>query len=111
MSDVEAPVSRQVVQRAAAKPENAGAKCTVYCKLPNGIRIRNFKMVPQREQVMGGGIRDFHIAEPDGPEYLINGNRFRIGLLGIAPVRPVRGSICCQLGIVVVYGCPVAGFT
>lgn len=80
MSDAEtAAPSRQTIQRAAAKPTSAGAKVTVYCKMPCGLRIRNFRMVPQTEQVLGGGTREFHIAEPTGEEILIWGNRFRIG--------------------------------
>jgi hypothetical protein len=77
--DRTAPPTRQVIQRASAKPESAGAKVTVYCKMPNGLRIRNFEMVSQREQVLGGGTRDFNIAQPVGEDILIWGNRFRIG--------------------------------
>lgn len=79
VDEAQAPASRQVIQRESAKPQSAGEKVTVYCKLPNGLRLRNFKMVSASEPVLGGGFRDFKIAEPVGPEVLINGNRFRIG--------------------------------
>jgi hypothetical protein len=75
----EAPRTRQVVQRPSAKPESAGAKVMVFCSLPNGLRLRNFRMVSSSEPVLGGGFRDFKIAEPVGEEVLINGNRFRLG--------------------------------
>jgi hypothetical protein len=77
--DTHAPPTRQVIQRGAAKPSAAGAKVTVYCKLPNGLRIRNFVMIEQREQVMGGGVREFKIADQRGDDILLWGNRFRIG--------------------------------
>lgn len=77
--EMEAPRTRQVIQRGTAKPSSAGAKVTVYCKLPTGIRIRTFRMVEAREQVLGGGTREFSVAEPHGPEIIIWGNRFRIG--------------------------------
>lgn len=76
--DPRGPAPTQVVQRPAAKPQNAGAKVTIYCKLPNGLRLRNFRMIEQSEPVLGGGFRDFRIAEPVGPEVLALGNRVRI---------------------------------
>lgn len=62
-----------VKQAAGRKPSSAGAKVTVACNLPAGIRIRNFKMVPSTEPVLGGGVRETVIAEPVGEDILING--------------------------------------
>jgi hypothetical protein len=82
MSEIDeprAPAPKQVIQRASNKPESAGEKVTVYCSLPNGMRLRGFRMVKQREQVLGGGTREFEIAEPFGGEVLALGSRFRKG--------------------------------
>lgn len=78
-TETQAPATRQVIQRASAKPQSAGDKVTVYCKMPNGLRLRVFRMVEQREPVLGGGTREFHMAEPEGPEVVVWGNRFRLG--------------------------------
>lgn len=58
------------------KPEGGGNKTRVYCKLPLGLTLRLFRMVAQREQVLGGGTRDFTIAELDAEagEVVIRGN-------------------------------------
>jgi hypothetical protein len=77
--DMKAPATRQTIQRESAKPSSAGAKVSVYCKLPTGLRIRLFRMTTTSEPVLGGGRRDVEIAEPIGEEILIWGNRFRIG--------------------------------
>jgi|SRR5215469_1028247 len=61
------------VQRPTKAPEAAGAKVTVYCCLPNGLDLRVFRMVERSEPVLGGGFRDYTIAEQDGMPIHING--------------------------------------
>lgn len=70
---------RQVVQRDSAQPEHAGAKVRVYCKLPGGVRMRLFKMVERSEPVLGGGYRDFKVAEPLDMEVVAYGGATRVG--------------------------------
>lgn len=70
----------EVKQRRGRQPESAGAKVTVACKLPAGIRLRSFKMIPHREPVLGGGIRETEIAEPVGDDILINGVAVAFGM-------------------------------
>jgi hypothetical protein len=77
--DTHAPPTRQVIQRSHAKPTNAGAKVTVYCKLPTGLRIRNFVMVEVTEHRLGGGTNTFKQADQRGEDILLWGNIFRIG--------------------------------
>ena len=60
-------------QKPGPKPQSAGAKVTVACNLPHGLKIRNFTMIPSRELVMGGGVRDTTIAEHAGEDILLNG--------------------------------------
>lgn len=52
---------------------------TVACKLPNGLQLRIFKMVPSREPVLGGGTREVEKAEQIGGVVHINGNAVEIG--------------------------------
>jgi hypothetical protein len=68
----------QAVQGAARAPSSAGDKVTVLCKLPHGLRIRNFKMVDRTEQGIGGISKDVKIAEVVGEHILINGNACEI---------------------------------
>lgn len=64
----------QVQQGPARKPSSAGAKVTVYCNLPHGLRIHADRMTETREVVMGGGYRDVKVAEKiEGSDTLING--------------------------------------
>ena len=64
----------QAQQGAAYQPSAAGAKVTVYCNLPNGLRIHADRMIEQRELILGGGSRMVKIAERVGPDVLIHGN-------------------------------------
>ncbi len=59
--------------RSTPGASSAGAKVTVFCKLPHGVRIRGYRMRKSTELVMGGGSRDVSVAEPTGQEALIFG--------------------------------------
>lgn len=74
-----ATASKQASQGPSKAPESAGAKVTVYCKMPHGLRLRAFKMIRQSEPVMGGGRREFEIAEEIPGSVVVHGNRFRVG--------------------------------
>lgn len=58
---------------------HAGAKITVACKVPNGLRLRLFKLQEANEQVLGGGSRSFKRAEQVGEEVVLYGPAFRFG--------------------------------
>lgn len=60
-------------QTAAAKTSAAGAKVTVACKLPHGLRLRIFKMVDSNENVAGNTLRTVKRAEQVGEEVVIKG--------------------------------------
>lgn len=79
-------VQTQAVQRAETKKTSAGAKVTVACNLPHGLRLRTFAMRQHSEQVMGGGSREVKLAEPTGHEVLIMGTATEIGKLSRAPI-------------------------
>ncbi len=72
-----APAVKQIPGRQAT---SAGAKVTVACNLPAGIRMRNFVMRPSRELVMGGGVRETHVAEKVGEDIIIHGIAVPFGL-------------------------------
>lgn len=75
--------------RASARPasdvdaENSGSRMrrlndndsvVVMCKLPNGLLLRGFEMVPKHEQMFGGGYREVTEAQPvEGAEFRCNG--------------------------------------
>lgn len=69
----------KAVQGPARQPSSAGAKVTVACKLPHGLRIRAFEFVTENEPVMGGGIKEVRVARPRGEPILINGTAFPFG--------------------------------
>jgi hypothetical protein len=46
---------------------------TVACKLPHGIKIRMYAKREEREQVLGGGVRDVTIWRPTGKYIRIKG--------------------------------------
>lgn len=52
------------VEAPDTKPGRAGAKITVCCNVPNGLRLRLFEFVDASEQVLGGGTRTYKIAQP-----------------------------------------------
>lgn len=89
-------IQPEVRQRRGRQAESAGAKVTVACKLPAGIRLRNFKMVPHREPVLGGGFRETEIAEPVGEDILINGTAVSFGL---APRHTVVAGFAITEGV------------
>lgn len=93
MSEAQVLVNRTSAQRANPKPESAGAHVTIYCKLPTGMFLQAYRMVEQRVQVMGGGVREEHIAEPVGLPVKINGNR--TGRLG----DPARHAVIGDFGV------------
>lgn len=66
-------VQTQVLGGVDRPKSSAGAKVTVACNIPNGIRIRAYRMVPATEPVMGGGVRTTERAEPVSESVLIKG--------------------------------------
>lgn len=46
---------------------------TVACKIPAGIFMQGYKMVPHQEPILGGGSRETEIAVPEGARVKING--------------------------------------
>lgn len=56
-----------------------GARLTVACKLPHGLRLRVFKETLHSEPVIGGGMRDVATFLPDGPQVVLNGNAVPYG--------------------------------
>ena len=66
-------VQTQVLGGVDRPKSSAGAKVTVACNIPSGIRIRPYRMVPATEPVMGGGVRETQRAEPIGEGVLIKG--------------------------------------
>jgi len=79
-------VQGQVIQGGEMDKTSGGAKVTVACNLPHGVRLRVFKMVKIRELVMGGGSREVETAEPYGAEVLIQGIATEVGKLSRAPI-------------------------
>lgn len=57
----------------AAPKSKSGAKCVVACKIPNGLILRIFKMVPTDLPVMGGGMKTVQQAQPFGEPVRVNG--------------------------------------
>lgn len=51
----------------------AGPTVTVACKLPNGLRMRLFRMQKTHEPVLGGGSREVQVAHETGAEFTLNG--------------------------------------
>lgn len=84
--DRSSEVQPQVIQRPANKPTSGGAKVTVACNLPHGVRLRNFKMAATREVVPGGVSRDINVAEAIGGDVLIRGVATEVGKLSRAPI-------------------------
>jgi hypothetical protein len=71
------------------KVSSAGAKVTVYCKYPSGIKLHVDKMVASHELVMGGGSREVKVAQKvPGMDYVIRGpateinKRSRVEIVG-----------------------------
>ena len=66
-------------------PKRSGETVTVACKTPNGLILRVFDMVPEYEQVMGGGNREVKVARQTGDPVVLNGNT-------VDPARTSRGE-------------------
>jgi len=47
---------------------------TVACKLPNGLILRTFKKEKFQRPVIGGGMREVEEYQPDGRQFMVNGN-------------------------------------
>ncbi len=85
-----------VKQRRGREPSSAGAKVTVACNLPAGLRIRNFRMIPSRELVMGGGSREVNIAEHVGEDIIVHGVAVEMGK---APRCTIVGGYALTPGV------------
>jgi hypothetical protein len=80
-------IQTRIIQRYVPAATSAGAKVTVYCKIPSGLLIRPCEMVPNNEQVMGGGVRKGQIGRPiPGAEILVNGPATEIGKRSMSAV-------------------------
>lgn len=89
-------VPTQAVQGPARQPSSAGAKVTVACKLPHGLRIRAFTFGSEHEQVMGGGSREVKIARATGEAILIHGVAHPFG---VVPPCPIIGGYAITHGV------------
>ncbi len=69
---------------------------SVACKLPNGLALRVFKMIPHSEPVMGGGTRETEIAVPLGETVVLKGYAAPFGM---APDAPVAGGYAITAGV------------
>jgi len=62
------------------KPTSAGEKISIGCKLPNGLRLRNFRMIESSEPIAGGGRRTMQVAEHIGEDILLHGTATPFGV-------------------------------
>jgi hypothetical protein len=72
------------------------AQITVACKVPNGLLLRNFKLVDRDEAVAGGGYKTVKRAEVDGSPVKINGPRVPFNQ---APAHTVLGGYAFTPGV------------
>lgn len=70
----------QQAQGGEASVSSAGAKVTVACKMPNGIRIRAYRMVETTEPIFGGGRRTLQVGEPCSDYVTIHGTSVPVGM-------------------------------
>lgn len=68
-----------MVERISAR-QSARSTVTVGCKLPNGLLLRLFNMVPTDVPVMGGGTKTVLQADPVGEPVKINGYAVPFGM-------------------------------
>lgn len=68
-----AQAQAQAQQPANTERNQAGAKVTVACKLPAGLVIRGYVKTTEREQVLGGGTRDYDVWRWSGEEQEVFG--------------------------------------
>lgn len=87
-----APASKLI---GSTKPEAAGAKVVVACKLPAGLWLRSFRMVKQRETTLGG-TREIELAEEVGERFRINGNKVPFGVI---PQHKIAGNYAITEGV------------
>lgn len=71
----------QKTEVASARPQHAGGKVTVACKVPNGIIIRAFEWNEEDVPVFGGGVKREQVARPTGEQIKINGPAYPFGTL------------------------------
>ncbi len=69
---------------------------SVACKLPNGLALRVFQMIPHSELVMGGGTRETEIAVQVGDTVTLKGYAAPFGM---APNAPVAGGYAITSGV------------
>lgn len=69
---------------------------SVACKLPNGLALRVFKMIPHSEPVMGGGTRETELAVQVGDTVTLKGYAAPFGM---APNAPVAGGYAITSGV------------
>ena len=79
-----------------AKQSNSGETVTVACKLPHGLLLRVFDMVPTREPIMGGGYREVQMARECSEQYIVKGNAHAQNM---APSAPISGGYALTFGI------------
>ena len=78
------------------KTTNSGETVTVACKLPHGLVLRCFDMVPTREPIMGGGFREVKMAQELPQTYTLKGNAHPQNM---APKAPIAGGYALTFGI------------
>ena len=78
------------------KQTNSGETVTVACKLPHGLVLRVFDMVPTPEPLLGGGVRESLIAQELGERYTVQGNSHAQNM---APNAPITGGYALTFGI------------
>lgn len=69
---------------------------SVACKLPNGLALRVFTMIPHSEPVMGGGVRETELAVQHGETVTLKGYAAPFGM---APEAPVAGGYAITTGV------------
>jgi hypothetical protein len=76
---------------------------TVACKLPHGIILREFRMEPYQEPVLGGGWRETTRAVETGRRHRINGVASHQGQF---PTAPDGSAIQLASGHALTFGVP-----
>lgn len=71
-------------------------KVVVACKMPNGLVLRLFRMIPHSEPVMGGGTREVMVAEQFGESVTVKGNAFHTG---VPPPMAIVGGYALTPGV------------
>lgn len=79
-----------------AKASGSSKTVTVACKLPHGLRMQLYTMVPFTEPVIGGGTRESKRAEPVGDVVVLKGNR---APFGVVPEHQIIGGFGLTPGV------------